>query len=211
MALIAGIDEAGRGPLIGPLVIALFSCASEQEAELNKLCQKDSKQLTPAKREEIFDKLRHLGKINFVEVEAKKLNELMKSQSLNDIEAMFMAKLIKTISSEASVKIDLPDRYSWVFARRMKRFGVEKYEAEHKADENHPVVAAASICAKVIRDRKIAKIRAEVGEFGSGYPGDKKTREFISTKENLKKLKPYLRTKWKTLETIQQTKLELED
>ena len=211
MALIAGIDEAGRGPVIGPLVIGLFCCVQERESELNKLCKKDSKQLSPPQREEIFEKLKNLGKINFVELDASLLNTLMETHSLNEIEAMYMAKLIKSIGSEVNVKIDLPDRYSWVFAKRMEKLGIKKYEAEHKADENHPIVAAASICAKVLRDRKIAEIRAIIGDFGSGYPGDEKTRAFLKNNENMKKAMPYIRTKWKTLETLKQTKLTFDD
>lgn len=207
MALIAGIDEAGRGPVIGPLVIAIFSCQYENEAKVNALCQKDSKQLSAKQREEIFEQIKHLGKINFVELSADMLNKLMDKETLNDIEAMFMAKLIKSLDGDVSVKIDLPDRYSWVFAKRMERYGVRKYEAEHKADENHPIVAAASIAAKVLRDRKIEEIKLEVGDFGSGYPSDEKTVTFLKKKDNLVKAAKYIRQKWKTLENIKQTKL----
>lgn len=210
MVLIAGIDEAGRGPVVGPLVIAIFSCSSDTEQKVNSLCKKDSKQLSAKQREEIFEQLKHLGKINFVELTADMLNSLMEKETLNEIEAMFMAKLIKSLNSEVNVKIDLPDRYSWIFAKRMERYGVKKYEAEHKADENHPIVAAASICAKVLRDRKIEEIKKEIGDFGSGYPGDAKTISFLKNKENMKRAEPYLRKKWKTLETIKQTKLTFE-
>lgn len=207
MPLIAGIDEAGRGPVIGPLVIALFSCQSENESKINQLCKKDSKQLSARQREEIFEQLKKLGKISFVELSAANLNKLMEKETLNEIEAMHIAKLIKSLGGEVSVKIDLPDRYSWVFARRMERYGIKKYEAEHKADENHPIVAAASICAKVLRDRRIEEIKAQIGDFGSGYPGDDKTISFLKVKENLIKAMPYIRKKWKTLENIKQTKL----
>lgn len=211
MLIIAGIDEAGRGPVLGPLVIALYSCQSENESKINALCKKDSKQLSAKQREEIFEQIKKLGKINFVELSAETLNKLMEKETLNEIEAMYIAKLIKALSGEVSVKIDLPDRYSWVFAKRMARYGIKKYEAEHKADENHPIVAAASICAKVIRDRKIEEIKSEVGDFGSGYPSDAKTVSFLKNKENLKKAEKYIRKKWKTLENIKQTKLIFED
>jgi len=124
---------------------------------------------------------------------------------------MFIAKLIKNLNGEVNVKIDLPDRYSWVFAKRMERYGIKKYEAEHKADENHPLVAAASICAKVLRDARIAELHKEVGDFGSGYPSDEKTITFLKNKENMQKILPYVRKKWKTLENIKQTKLSFED
>lgn len=211
MLLIAGIDEAGRGPVLGPMVIAIFSCQNENEGKINALCKKDSKQLSAKQREEIFEQLKKLGKINFVVLSADDLNKLMERETLNEIEAMYMATLIKTLGNDVSVKIDLPDRYSWVFAKRMARYGIKKYEAEHKADENHPIVAGASICAKVIRDREIEKIKREIGEFGSGYPSDGKTIAFLKNKENLKRAAPFLRKKWKTLENIKQTKLIFEE
>ena len=52
-------------------------------------------------------------------------------------------------------------------------------KVEHKADLNHPTVAAASIFAKVTRDEEIAKIKARVGDFGSGYMADPKTKKFL--------------------------------
>lgn len=242
MFIIAGIDEAGRGPVIGPLIIALFFCDSKNEEKINSLCKKDSKQLSAIKREVIFEQLRTIGKIDFVELSANALNSLMEKETLNEIEAMYIAKLIKNLSNATmmneqnksvlgnglhenidqtivqkmasspcwSVKIDLPDSYSWIFAKRMERHGIEKYEAEHKADEKYPIVAAASICAKVIRDRKIEEIKKDVGDFGSGYPSDEKTISFLKNGENLKKLQPYLRKKWKTLENIKQRKLTFE-
>ncbi len=187
------------------------SMPSSSEAKVNAICKKDSKQLSAKQREEIFAQLKHLGKINFVELSAQNLNTLMDKETLNEIEAMYMAKLIKSLDGDVNVKIDLPDRYSWVFAKRMERYGVKKYEAEHKADENHPIVAAASICAKVLRDAKIEEIKKEIGDFGSGYPGDEKTIKFLKVKENLLRATPYTRKKWKTLETIKQTKLTFED
>ncbi|MCX6768976.1 MAG: hypothetical protein NTY83_04025, partial [Candidatus Micrarchaeota archaeon] len=120
--------------------------------------------------------------------------------------AKAMAGLIKK-SGDCDVMIDMPDRYSWTFRKRMEKFGVKRFEAEHKADEKHPIVAAASICAKVTRDKKIAEIKASTMDFGSGYPSDPKTRAALRDKETLAILKPYIRDKWKTLETVKQRKL----
>jgi ribonuclease HII len=205
--IIAGIDEAGRGPVIGPLVIAMFSCPIETEKAINALCKKDSKQLTRAQREAIFEKLRWMGKAEYAEISAQTLNSEMDEHTLNEIEAMNMAKLAKLAGPGASVKIDLPDRYAWVFAKRMSKYGVSKYEAEHKADENHPIVAAASICAKVVRDRRIDEIKEIIGDFGSGYPSDEKTREFLRKNAKNPQAMKFIRKKWKTLQTIRQMRL----
>jgi ribonuclease HII len=130
----------------------------------------------------------------------------MKEMSLNDIEAKVMADLIKKLE-DGDVMVDLPDRYAWTFRKRMERFGISKFEAEHKADEKYPIVAAASICAKIIRDHKIEEIRKATCDFGSGYPGDPKTVKALKDKEARRLLEPFIRQKWKTLENIKQTKL----
>ncbi len=204
--VIAGIDEAGRGPVLGPLVICCATCSRDDTKLLRKFASKDSKQLTPNQRDELFAELKKFCTFKFTEITASELNHLMDKMSLNDIEAKAMADLIKK-SGDCDVMIDMPDRYSWTFRKRMEKFGVKRFEAEHKADEKHPIVAAASICAKVMRDKKIAEIKASTMDFGSGYPSDPKTRAALRDKETLAILKPYIRDKWKTLETVKQRKL----
>lgn len=207
LSYIAGIDEAGRGPIIGPLVICCAYCARDNEKILNQLCKKDSKQLSPSQREKLLPELKKFCEFKWVEISAADLNDLMDKMSLNDIEAKVMANL-GSKAKNADLMIDMPDRYGRTFRKRMEKFGWTKFEAEHKADENYPIVAAASICAKVTRDDKIEKIKTLVGfDFGSGYPGDEKTRSALKDKEKFAKLKPFIRMKWKTLETIKQKKL----
>lgn len=203
---IAGIDEAGRGPVLGPLVICCATCSRDDSKLLKKFASRDSKQLSPSQREELFAELKKFCNFRFTEITASELNRLMDRMSLNDIEAKAMADLIKK-SGDCDVMIDMPDRYAWTFRKRMEKFGVKRFEAEHKADEKHPIVAAASICAKVVRDKKISEIKAATMDFGSGYPGDPKTRAALKDKESLSLLKPYIRHKWKTLETVKQRKL----
>ncbi|MEW6722153.1 MAG: ribonuclease HII [Candidatus Micrarchaeota archaeon] len=206
MEVIAGIDEAGRGPVIGPLVICLASCKREDEKKLRKLASKDSKQLSALQRQEIYGELKKFVAFRWIEISAADLNSMMGGMSLNDIEAKVMAELIKK-QGEGDVMIDMPDRYSWTFRRRMEKFGVVRFEAEHKADEKYPIVAAASICAKVLRDRKVEEIQKATCDFGSGYPSDPKTVGALKDKEKRKALEPFIRQKWKTLENIKQTRL----
>lgn len=192
--------------VIGPLVICLASCSRNEEKRLNRLCKKDSKQLTAQQRADIYEELKQFCNFRWMEVSALDLNELMKTISLNEIEAKCMASLIKNVR-EGDVMIDLPDRYSYTFKKRMEGYGVVKFEAEHKADENYPIVAAASICAKLTRDKKIEEIKTVVGDFGSGYPSDPKTRTALKDREFFLRTKSFIREKWKTLDTIKQRKL----
>jgi ribonuclease HII len=203
---IAGIDEAGRGPVIGPLVVCCAFCRREDEKKLKKLSVKDSKKLSPSQREAMYAELKKFCTFRWAEISAADLNKLMGEMSLNDIEAKVMAGLAKQVD-DADLMIDMPDRYSWTFRGRMQRFGVTRFEAEHKADDRYPIVGAASICAKIIRDSKIAEIRKTTCDFGSGYPGDKKTMEALRDKEKRKMLRPFVRTRWKTIEELSQTKL----
>jgi len=132
----------------------------------------------------------------------------MDTISLNDIEAKSMANLIKSNREllDADIFIDLMDRYSWVFEKRMAKFGVKRYEAQHHADVTFPIVSAASICAKCKREENVRAIKEKIGiDFGSGYPSDPKTRKIL--REMPKRLMPYVRTKWKTLDTVKQRKI----
>ncbi|VVC02897.1 Ribonuclease HII [Candidatus Bilamarchaeum dharawalense] len=203
---IAGLDEAGRGAVLGPLVVCIAVCKRDNEKLLRKWASKDSKALTPNQRETSYVELKKFCTFRWVEISATDLDKLMKTMSLNDIEAKVMADLIKK-AEEGDVMIDMPDRYSWTFRKRMEKFGVTKFEAEHKADENYPIVAAASICAKVTRDAKIAEIKQATCDFGSGYPSDPRTIEALQDKEKKKMITPFIRTRWKTLDRIKQTKL----
>ncbi len=127
--------------------------------------------------------------------------------SLNDIEAKIIATLGSKLKN-ADLMIDMPDRYGRTFRKRMERFNFMRFEAEHKADEKYPIVAAASICAKIMRDEKIEKIKAQTGiDFGSGYPSDRQTRDALKNREIFSKLRPFIRMRWKTLETVKQRKL----
>ncbi len=206
MSSMAGVDEAGRGSVIGPLVVSCAFCRREDEKLLKKASPSDSKKLTPQKREEMYAKLKKFCTFRWVEISAADLDKLMGEMSLNDIEAKVMADLVKDLG-ESDVMIDMPDRYSWTFRRRMERYGVTRFEAEHKADERYPIVSAASICAKIIRDSKIEEIRKATCDFGSGYPSDTKTIEALKDKEKLKILSPFIRTRWKTIDDLKQTKL----
>ncbi len=205
-SLIAGVDEAGRGSVIGPLVISCASCSRDDFRELKKLASRDSKQLTPFQREDAYSELRKFCTFRTTEISASELNVMMRSASLNDIEAKAMAGLVKA-TGDADIMIDMPDRYGWTFRKRMEKFGVTRFEAEHKADEVHPIVAAASICAKVTRDRRIEEIRKSTLDFGSGYPSDEKTRSALREKDKFSLLQPFVRERWRTLDNVKQRKL----
>jgi ribonuclease HII len=183
--LIAGVDEAGRGCVIGPLVIAGFLIKEENLPVLARLGVKDSKLLSPRKREALsIEILRVAEKHHVVKLAPKEIDSVVESlrklHKLNRLEAQTMAQIINTLKPD-EVYVDAAD----VLEDRFKHHIQEgltvkaKITSRHKADKIYPVVSAASIIAKVTRDSEIAALRATYGDFGSGYLTDQKTMTFL--------------------------------
>jgi ribonuclease HII len=183
--LIAGVDEAGRGCVIGPLVIAGFLIKEENLPVLVQLGVKDSKLLSPKKREALSTEImrvaekRHIMKLAPKEIDCV-VESKRKLHKLNRLEARTMAQIINTLKPNEAY-VDAAD----VIADRFKHHIQEvltvkaKITSKHKADKIYPVVSAASIIAKVERDNEIAALRATYGDFGSGYLTDQKTMRFL--------------------------------
>jgi ribonuclease HII len=196
---LCGTDEAGRGPVLGPLVICLASIEEERRGELSGLGVADSKRLTSAKREELYPKIVELCECRVRSISAAELNQRMGRESLNLIEAREMGKLAEGI--EGKFYIDLPEKDASKFLRKAGLLGKDVV-AEHKADAKYPIVGAASIIAKVTRDREICRLKEACGEIGSGYPSDSKTIAALKDPEIRKKLDGHIRTRWGTMERI---------
>ncbi|RME79947.1 MAG: ribonuclease HII [Methanobacteriota archaeon] len=190
--MIAGIDEAGRGALVGPLVIAIFLIENEEAVE----GLKDSKQLSPRQRSHIYQKLKQVGKFEVVKIAPSEIDE----RNLNTIEVEAMKSLIEKHKPTTA--------YVDSFLKDPKPLEIEGINviAEHKADERYGVVAAASIIAKVVRDAEVKKLHKKFGFFGSGYPSDPITVKFV--KEHLKELENagVVRRKWKTYKEMKKPK-----
>jgi len=184
MGKVGGIDEAGRGPLIGPLVICGVCCDELSLDMLKSLGVKDSKLLTPLRREELFDKIIAIvdhHKIIIIPPDEIDMAVNSSTTNLNWLEAMKSADIINTLPMD-KVILDCPSQNIPSYTKYVKdRLNKDvRIVCEYKADLNHVIVAAASILAKVTRDREIEKIKETIGvDFGSGYTSDPKTREFL--------------------------------
>ncbi len=175
--MICGVDEAGRGPVLGPMVVCAI--AVESDTLLTKLGVKDSKKLTPRKREELEPKIRKLATVELIEVPAAEID--LRDCSLNELEAEVFARLIDRFSPEVAY-VDAADTSEEQFAKMIKAKlkCKPRIVSEHKADDTYPVVSAASIVAKVARDARIKEIEREIGEpIGSGYMTDPITTNFL--------------------------------
>ncbi len=200
MSPIVGIDEAGRGAVLGPLVVAAFFSPSFWSFPEGV---KDSKLLTPKQREHLFSLL----PVGFWEVEAisaREISERMRHQSLLEIELEAMLNLIQKAQQrwgKVKVFVDAPGRNVGKIKRWFLTRGLEDEDliVETKADARYPVVSAASIVAKVLRDRAIAHLRAR-WPVGSGYPSDVLTRRAIVHFSD--QLCDEIRWSWKTVSEL---------
>ncbi|MFH1972000.1 MAG: ribonuclease HII [archaeon] len=208
--LIAGVDEAGRGPVIGPLVVAGVAIEEKNIKKLEELGVKDSKLLTPKRREELFSKIKELTEYKILIIPPQEVDDAVNSASmnLNWLEAVKYAMVINALNPDKAY-VDCPSVNNKAFKEYMEQFLKKKPEliVENKADLNYPIVGAASILAKVTRDREIKKLREKYGDFNSGYPSDPKTKEFL--KKYHKKYPEIFRHSWSSYQKLQdnQTKL----
>ena len=202
---VLGVDEAGRGCVIGPLVIAGVLIDEGQQSDLVDLGVKDSKLLSPLKRQKLVDQLKQMNvqtytvKISPAEID-KAVRCKRKLQKLNRLEAKNMAKVIEALQPDIAI-VDaadiLPNRYKEHIIECLS-FPVQII-SEHKADVKYPVVSAASVIAKVERDKVIEELRNRYGDFGSGYPSDPKTKLFLERlARNNCEYPDYIRQAWKS-------------
>ena len=183
--LIAGVDEAGRGCVIGPLVVAGIVITQNNLSLLSQLGVKDSKLLTPKKREALYPEIlklthsHHIIKVMPYLID-KAVRSTRRLHKLNRLEAQTMAKIIERLKPDEAY-VDAADILQDRFGAHIQECLTTKTTiiSKHKADRLFPVVSAASIIAKVERDREIDTLKIEFGDFGSGYLTDDKTIVFL--------------------------------
>lgn len=191
---IMGIDEAGRGPVLGPMVYGCLYCARSYEKTLSTLNFADSKTLKEEKREELFEKLKANELIGWAvdvidprELSAKMLKKI--KINLNEISHDSASGLVTRVLNMGVLLTDVyvdtvgdPEKYR---IKLSERFPSIKFVVAKKADSLYPVVSGASIVAKVTRDRALRDwVLDETAEnmtrnFGSGYPGDPETKSWL--------------------------------
>ena len=202
--LVAGVDDAGRGCVIGPLVIAGVLMKEEDLPQLTQLGVKDSKLLSPHRREVLAVEIRRIAKKYVaVKLSPQEIDKVVETGTrlhrLNRLEAQAMARVINELKPDIAY-VDASDVSPQRFKEHIQECLTVKTEiiSEHKADLNYPVVSAASIIAKVERDHEIAEIAKAYGDFGSGYPSDPRTMLFLQ--QCLEKFGAYpdfVRKSWK--------------
>ncbi len=207
--LIIGTDDAGRGCIMGPLCIGGVSAPPSMEKQFTEMGVKDSKLLTPESRERLYERIKEIVPDSLVlKIMPREVDEYVrhrkKHTKLNYLEAIYMARVINELAGDIAY-VDASDtdvkRYADQIEEHLTRR--VKIVSTHFADRIFPVVSAASILAKVERDAEIAALRSKYGDFGSGYPSDSRTIEFLEGwMEEHDEAPPFSRLTWKTWRRI---------
>ena len=204
--IICGIDEAGRGSLLGPIIVAGVCVTKKSISEMVEKGIKDSKLLGPKKRQVLFGHVISVAEsICVCRINIEDIDSHVFRNNLNLLEAEAMAITIRNMKSDKTYvdSCDVnPSRYQRTIKSFLKQNNT-KLVSMHHADRLNVVVSGASIIAKVIRDSEISKIRIKYGDVGSGYPSDKKTIKFVKEWFRQKnEIPPFARKSWKPAKMI---------
>lgn len=205
--LVLGIDDAGRGPLIGPMILAGVLLDKNGETFLKKYTIKDSKMLSHPIRIKLSKIIKesalafHIAKTLPQEIDSS----IKKGTNLNTLEAQKTAEIINTLNKKKEkikVIVDCPSVNISAWKRTLLAY-IDNPEnldviCEHKADINHLPVSAASIIAKVAREEEVASLKTKYGDFGSGYPSDPQTKKFLKEQGEKLKNSGIFRKSWQT-------------
>lgn len=199
---IVGLDEAGRGSVLGPLVVGAFLYEGEGQEALARAGAADSKSVRHARRVAARAALRTLGTEAFRVIEPPAIDD----GNVNTLEEEAFCSLVAELKPDR-VYLDAPVHPAGIpklRARLVARTGVADWVVECKADVTWPVVGAASMVAKVERDAAIEAL----GPVGSGYPSDPVTREVIARLLAADApLPPWVRARWGTIAALRQRAL----
>lgn len=202
--LLIGVDEAGRGSLVGELVIVAIAVPPADADRLRELGVRDSKELSPSARSELY---RFLLRYPFqaISISPKEID----AENINILEeeyiAMTLSALAKRLGSAFSTSRIVVDKFGRVrrLHEALRSIGFEgELIVVEKADRDYVEVAAASIIAKHLRDRRIAVLRSLYGLRGSGYPADAETIEWLKDILAKGERPSIIRYSWATLKSL---------
>ncbi|KAF6245618.1 ribonuclease HII [Nitrosopumilus sp. b2] len=200
---ICGVDDAGRGSMLGPLVISGISIDKRKLRKLSSLGVKDSKKLSPKNRNLLYKKIIELADSYYIaKISPRSIDASVKKHGLNQLEAKYMARVVSKLNPDTSY-VDSCDVNPKRFGKEISKLSDNhKIKSFHHADSRFVIVSAASILAKVTRDRAIEILRKN-HDLGSGYPSDSKTVKFVTKyyKSN-HTLPTFVRKSWKPVQKI---------
>jgi len=206
--MICGVDEAGRGPVVGPLVVA--GVTLENDLKLVNDNIHDSKKIAPKRREILSKKIKESA-VNYeiTLISPSDIDNMRKVMTLNEIELNAFSDIIEKLKPDICY-VDAADVNDTRFGNNILSRISFKPEiiSKHKADDIYPVVGAASILAKTKRDEQVKMIAKGLKKkldmpLGSGYPADPVTQKFLRKwVKTFGKLPPHTRHSWKTAQNL---------
>ncbi len=202
--MICGIDEAGRGPVLGPLVVAGVCFKPREIQKLEKAGVKDSKLLSASKRKELYELILKLcSSYKVVSLSAKQIDKReVLQKNLNTLEAEAFSKILISLKPDEAY-IDSVFRNPQKLRALLAKKSRARLIVEHKADTRYVVVGAASIIAKVLRDKAIKRLESRFKlKLGSGYPSDPATQEFLKKGQDYS----FIRQSWAPVKKIKADK-----
>ena len=208
-----GVDEAGRGPVIGPLIVCAISIPTNDYQILREIGARDSKTLSKSRREAIYKLIHEQAiernwNIEIVECEPFRIDHNSSVSNLNELEVTLFSEAIKNSNDNddsGSIFLDACDVNQERFGNNVKsKLGPSwsdwRIISEHSMDSSNSLVAASSIVAKVSRDNAMQKLSNDIGiDLGSGYPSDPKTKSSINQLISGKNPHDCLRWTWSTV------------
>lgn len=210
MKAVLGIDEAGRGAVLGPLVVSGVLVPGEGLDTLVELGARDSKAVPRERRKELLAGIAQAAWVKAVVIPARVVDQ----ENLTQLELSAAAKIVEEASpvtrhpSPITVVMDAPVAPGAIPAFRARLASATglpegAISAYPKADSLHPAVSAASLAAKVIRDAYVAYLHTRYGDFGWGYPGEGKVVAFLTRwLAERGGLPPICRTRWRTVKRL---------
>ena len=208
---VLGMDEAGRGSVLGPLVIGAVVVPGKMLNVLDNMGVKDSKRLTPTRREVLSRKLKKMFEWDVVIYSAKDIDELRaKGVNLNEIERRGMVELLSKLDFDKAI-VDAVDVKPQRYQDNLRNSSGKDVTAEHKADDKYLEVGAASIIAKQTRDHAISELNKcfeDIGGIGSGYPSDPTTKRFLSN-YSYNEMPDFVRKSWSTVAKLKDVQTTL--
>ncbi|MDD5726652.1 MAG: hypothetical protein PHC53_04610 [Patescibacteria group bacterium] len=202
-----GVDEAGRGPVLGPMVIAICALTDRDRRWCATHNVTDSKLIPPAKRDRLAEALRERCWFATAVIQPPEIDEAVRNRSvtLNGLETKYMAQLIKRfreahLDSPAEIMVDAPVRKTMPFRQLLSYMSgwtdVASLKAENEADLWHRHVGAASIIAKAERERLMHELTEKIGrDIGCGYAHDSQSLAYVHSAQ---KDDPHVRWTWLT-------------
>lgn len=181
--LVAGVDEAGKGPVLGPLVVACVVVNEHVLHELEQLGVRDSKRLSPRRRAQLADRIEEMADVHVLTLSPREIDAMRERTTMNWVMVHSFSEVLARACADVAY-VDAADVSEERFAQRvahslLERGHYTRVVALHRADVHIPVVSAASIVAKVHRDTAIGELAHTYGEIGSGYPSDPSTVSFL--------------------------------